>query len=140
MRAVGIVLLLLVAAAAFGQVRTATVIPAAPTTLTPVAIVVEAFDPCEPATFSRTGNTFRIDIPQSCVIVLPLTETLTFPAGLLPAGTYTYDIYVSNVFDRRDTFVVAEAGSPSVPALSPATLGLLAAAIAACSWICIARR
>ncbi|HEX8255403.1 MAG TPA: hypothetical protein VF846_19845 [Thermoanaerobaculia bacterium] len=129
-----------VASSLSAQVVNVAVQPASPTTASLITIEVEAFDPCEPVTLSRNGDVFRVDVPSTCVIVLPLTARTTLQVGQLPAGTYTYQVYVDNVFDRGGTFVVtAAAHTAAVPALSPSALALLAMLMTTAGWIALRR-
>jgi hypothetical protein len=132
-------LVLCSAVSAAAQVIAVNVTPASATTLDRVVISVTATAPCTPVTFQRTGNVIRIDVPSTCVVVLPPIVDAHLQIGFLPAGAYTYNIFVDGSLDRSGSFVVAEAGSPFVPALSPQALAALALALAMAGWI-VARR
>ena len=108
--------LLFAAVAAQAQI---TVAPANPTASDVVQLLL--VPQCAPPIVTRTGNAFRIDGGQ-CYFE-PITPPITL--GQLPAGTYTYAVYLGEQnLVASGSFVVA----PAIPTLSPwalLALGLL---------------
>ncbi len=128
-RTLALALMLAWTASLSAQVIAVTIEPASPTTQSRVLIHVDSLHPCANVTMTRTGNVIRIDVPSSCILIPPITVRTTLDAGFLPAGTYTYEVYLDDSFDRSGTFVVADAGAPFVPSLSFAGQCLMAAAL-----------
>ena len=112
------------------------VFPSTPTTARPVVLTVSWGEATCGAyeTFTRAGNVIEIQVASACV--LPPFDSMTYKLGLLPAGNYTVRL-VDDFIDPGDAplvqsfdfVVVAVAGAAEVPALEPAMLAMLAAAL-----------
>ncbi len=139
-RAFLVAVLLVSAISASAQINFVEVQPASPTTLTPVSIVVRTATPCSQfPTISRTGSYIRIDVEPPCSAITPPELTATLFVGYLPAGIYTYEVYVDGIVQWSGDFLVAEAGAPFVPTLSFLGLCLTAAVLAVLGFIYIRR-
>lgn len=114
------------------QVHSATLNPPSPTTLTNVSIVVTALPPCDDPSLVRSGNTFRIFIPYHCSVITPIAWSHTFQLGYLPPGEYSYEVRAGDgLVVASGSFVVADAGAPFIPTLTPLSLTVAALALAA---------
>ena len=84
---------------------------------------------------SRTGNHFRFDFSQCRItcIVAPVVSL-----GTLPAGTYTYAIFIEGRPEGTGSFAVI--AQPDVPALSPPAMAALCAMLLGAGWLAIAHR
>ena len=110
------------------------VTPPFPTTGDPVSL--RFFNPNihEIESVTRTGNHFRFDFSQ-CRITC-ISQPIV-PLGTLPAGTYTYAIFIEGRPEGTGSFAVIP--HPDVPALSPAAMLALCAMLLGAGWIAIAR-
>ena len=127
-------ILFLVAFGAFGQGTPAVLTPDSPT---PADVITARFtvQPCANRVVSTVVNGSLVTTTVTmidCILITapPVEETATF--GPLPAGVYTYEIYVRFDTDppalrSRQQFAVAP---PPVPALSALGYAALAAALA----------
>ena len=93
------------------------------------------------ADVTRTGNHFRFDL-LPCAILCPGSEV---SLGILPAGTYTYDVFSpefppSSPPVASGTFIVAPAALPDAPTLSPAALAALCLFLLGAGWVFLGRR
>ena len=114
------------------QVHSVTLNPPSPTTLTNVSIVVTADAPCSDPTLSRVGNTFSIFIPYNCSVVQPIVGSHAFQLGYLQPGEYSYEVREGDgLVVASGSFVVADAGAPFIPTLTPLWLTVAALALAA---------
>jgi len=117
---------------AAAQVHSVTLDPPSPTTLTNVSIVVTADAPCTDPTLSRVGNKFIIFVPYSCSVVEPIESSHAFRLGYLQPGEYSYEVREGDgLVVASGSFVVADAGAPFVPTLTPLWLTVAALALAA---------
>lgn len=126
------VVLFAVATKTAAQVHSVTLNPPAPTTLTNVSIVVTADAPCSDPTLVRVGNTFSIFIPYNCSVVEPIVWSNAFQLGYLQPGQYSYEVREGDgVVVASESFIVADAGAPFIPTLTPLWLTVAALALAA---------
>ncbi len=89
-------------------------------------------------TVQRTGNYIRIDVSPNGVCI-PFTSTFsTHNLGVLPAGTYTWQIFRQGVLLQTGSFDIAQ--TPGAPTLSPAALAILVAAMALGGYVIASRR
>lgn len=117
---------------AAAQVHGVTLNPPSPTTLTRVSIVVTADAPCSDPTLSRVGNTFSIFVPYHCSVVEPIVSSHAFQLGYLQPGEYSYEVREGDgLVVASGSFVVADAGAPFIPTLTPLWLTVAALALAA---------
>jgi hypothetical protein len=86
-----------------------------------------------PGIVTQTGNAFRIDVGP-CFFEPP-EPPITF--GLLPAGTYTYTIYMSNQFFANGSFIVTAA--PAIPTLSTWSMLALGVLLSLAGCVAIGR-
>ena len=86
------------------------------------------------------GNHFRIDVTRCDIQCVPVGVDVTL--GTLPAGTYTYEIFADGfgVPAASGGFVVAQAGIPDAPTLSPAALGALCLILVGVGCVFIGRQ
>jgi hypothetical protein len=114
------------------QVQSVTLNPPSPTTMTSVSILVSAYFPCTDPSLVRAGNTFSVVIPYNCEPVEPLAWNKAFQLGYLQPGEYFYEVHNGDGFVvAAESFVVADAGAPFIPTLSPLSLAVTALALAA---------
>ena len=112
--------------------------PAAPTEEDEIQALFTTFVHCNlDVTTVVIGATVRTTVNETGCVVGPPPVIAPYPAvfGPLPAGTYTYEIYVSNeggppVLRSTQPLVVA-AVVPGVPALSGVALALMIGALTA---------
>jgi hypothetical protein len=104
--------------------QTMQVVPVNPTTADEVILQIDY--PTIGWQITQTGNHFRLDLnscPFECFEPTPIS------LGMLPAGTYTYEIFSEDedppIQVASGTFVVAAAALPDAPTLSPAALAAL---------------
>lgn len=114
------------------QVHSVTLNPSSPSTLTNASIVVTAVAPCSDPSFVRIENTFRIFIPYHCSVITPIGWSHAFQLGYLQPGAYSYEVREGDgLVVASGSFVVADAGAPFIPTLTPLWLTVAALALAA---------
>jgi hypothetical protein len=86
----------------------------------------------------RTGNSIRIDVQQNGICIPFTLYFVTQNIGVLPAGTYTWQLFSNGSPIQTGSFAVSQ--SPGAPALSPAALAILAAALALGGSVIASRR
>lgn len=139
-----VLLLLWTTAAAGGVPPTVTTQPAAPTSSTPVTILIPfccpSYDSSSPVI--RNGFTFDIpyypDCPSAC-----LPGTATYNVGLLPAGTYTVRHFAIDHPETVEVIGSFEVGAPApatVPALGASGLALLSLLLVGSALLVLRRR
>jgi hypothetical protein len=100
------------------------VVPANPTPVDPVMLLIQSNSYCIFESVTQTGNLFQIHV-GTCPFEPP---SINVPLGNLPLGSYQYEVYAGPGTTNllvSGSFVVV----PSVPALSPAALIALCAAL-----------
>lgn len=106
-------------------------IPGAPTSVTPVTIVID-FDVCftrgASASFS-TPFSIRIDLVPGGVCPAVLNPPTRVPVGMLAPGTYLVNVYYGSRLLSTALFTVGTA--PAIPTLSAFGLAVLALALGA---------
>ena len=110
------------------------VVPPNPTTSDQV--ILHSNSGFSSATVTQTGNHFRVDVID-CGVLCPGPFNVSL--GTLPAGMYTYDIFVDGILEESGTFVVTQA-LPIVPTLSEYALLTLAVLLAGAGWLFVGRR
>lgn len=140
---VGGVLLLLAAAGASAQPTTVTTQPAAPTSSTPVTIVLS--NPCGCPGYGspvvRAGFVFDIPYGSGCLSAC-LPTTSTYDVGLLPEGTYTVRHFLDGqpaTAQVIGSFLVGPPPPPPIPALGTGGIALLSALLAGSALFALRR-
>lgn len=109
---------------------TASVVPANPTPVDPVTLMIQSNSYCIVQGVTQIGNLFQIHVGL-CPFEPPV---INVPLGNLPAGTYQYEVYAgagtANLL-VSGSFVVV----PSVPTLSPFALIALCALLMGVGWM-----
>jgi hypothetical protein len=120
-------------------------LPAAPNANSIVEARFEVFGGCQDDFTTTLAGAFvrTVVVQTGCIIGPPAITVFTSTTfGPLPAGSYTYEVYVDNgagpVLHSSQPLVIA-AVVPAAPALSPSSLAVLALLLTGVAFVVLRR-